>query len=94
MDDNKLVNDLVGNMRNLEISMLAVGSRLALIESFNSQLAQGQIDMKEVLKKLMKDSQQPQDQSNLNQVVLDLVKTVDQLKATQNILMIRLKSSS
>lgn len=94
MDDNKVVNDLVGNMRNLEISMLAVGSRLALIESFNSQLAQGQIDMKEVLKKLMKDSQQPQDQNNLNQVVLDLVKTVDQLKATQNILMIRLKSSS
>jgi hypothetical protein len=94
MDDNKMVNDLIGNMRNLEISLLAVGSRLALVESFNSQLAQGQIDMKEVLKKLMKDSQQPQDQSNLNQVVLDLVKTVEQLKATQNILMIRLKSSS
>lgn len=94
MDENKMVNDLVGNMRNLEISLLAIGSRLALIESFNSQLAQGQIDMKEVLKKLMKDSQQPQDQSNLNQVVLDLVKTVEQLKATQNILMIRLKSSS
>jgi hypothetical protein len=94
MDDNKLINDLTTNVHNLEISLLAANSRLALMESFNSQLAQGQIDMREVLKKLMKDSQKPQDQGNLNQVVLELVKTVDQIKATQNILMIRLKSSS
>jgi Mg2+ and Co2+ transporter CorA len=92
MEDTKVLNDLAGNMRNLEISLLALSSRLALVESFNIQLAQAQIDMREVLKKLMKDSQQPQDQSNLNQVVLDLVKTVEQIKASQNILMIRLKS--
>lgn len=94
MDDNKLISDLAANVHNLEIAMMAINSRLALVESFNSQLAQAQIDMREVLKKLMMDSQKPQDQSNLNQVVLELVKTVDQIKATQNILMIRLKSSN
>jgi len=94
MEDTKVLNDLVGNMRNLEISLLALNSRLALVESFNSQLAQAQIDMREVLKKLMKDSQQPQDQTNLNQVVLDLIKTVEQIRANQNILMIRLKSTA
>lgn len=94
MDDNKLISDLAANVHNLEIAMMAINSRLALVESFNSQLAQAQIDMREVLKKLMMDSQKPQDQSNLDQVILELVKTVDQIKATQNILMIRLKSSN
>jgi uncharacterized coiled-coil protein SlyX len=44
--------------------------------------------------KLMNGSQQAQAQSNLNQVVSDLVKTVDQMKATQNMLMVRLKAFS
>lgn len=94
MDDEQVMSNLLANLHNLEITLMAVNTRLSLVEAFNSQLAQGQIDMREVLKKLMKESQQPQEQSNLSQVVLDLVKTVDQVKATQNMLMIRLKASS
>ncbi len=93
MDDKNLMADLTTNVHNLEISLMAANTRLALVEAFNTQMAQGQIDMREVLKKLMKDSQQHREPENLSQVVLNLTKTVEQIKATQNILMIRLKSS-
>jgi hypothetical protein len=94
MDEKKALIDLIGNTHNLEISIMAITNRLALVEAFNSQLAQGQIDIREVMTKLMNGSQQAQAQSNLNQVVSDLVKTVDQMKATQNMLMVRLKAFS
>jgi len=93
MDDKNLMADLTTNVHNLEISLMAANTRLALVEAVNTQMAQGQIDMREVLKKLMKDSQQHRESENLSQVVLNLAKTVEQIKATQNILMIRLKSS-
>ena len=93
MEQNQVLADLIANMHNLEISVMAINTRLSLVEAFNSQLAQGQIDTKDVLTKLMKASHQPQEQTELRQIVSELVKTVNQMKATQNMLMIRLKES-
>lgn len=94
MDEQKILSDLIANTRNLEISMMAMINRLALAEAFNSQLAQEQIDIHSVLTNLIKSSQHPQTQHDLNQTVSELIKTVDQLKVTQNMLMIRLKAST
>lgn len=91
MEQNQEIANLVANMHNLEISVMAINTRLSLIEAFNSQLAQGQIDTKSVLTQLMKASQQPQEQTELRQTVFELIKTVNQMKATQNMLMIRSK---
>ncbi len=93
MEQPQAFADLLANIHNLEISVMAMNARLSLIEAFNSQLAQGQIDTKEVLTKLMKGSQQSQDYTELNQIVAELVKTVNQMKVTQNMLMIRLKDA-
>ena len=94
MNEQKIFSDLVANIRNLEISMMAISNRLALAEAFNSQLAQGQIDIQNVLTNLIKDSKKNQKQDNLDQTVAELIRTVDQLKVTQNLLMIRLKASA
>jgi hypothetical protein len=94
MDEQNILSALVANIRNLEISMMAISNRLALAEAFNSQLAQGQIDIQNVLTKLIKDCKKSQTQNNLDQTVAELIRTVDQLKVTQNLLMIRLKASA
>lgn len=93
MEQEQALANLIANMHNLEISVMAINTRLSLVEAFNSQLAQGQIDMKEVLTRLMKASQDSQEHTELRQIVSDLVKTVNQMKATQNMLMIRMKEA-
>ncbi|MBK4733699.1 hypothetical protein [Noviherbaspirillum pedocola] len=91
MEEVRDFSDLARNIQNMEIALMAINSRLSLVEAFNSQLAQGQIDTKDVLTKLIRGGQQTQDQAELRETFSELVKTVNQMKVTQNMLMMRLK---
>jgi uncharacterized membrane protein len=47
------VSNLMANTHNLEIAFMASNSRLSLIEAFNNQLAESQIEMKEIISGIM-----------------------------------------
>jgi len=61
---------LMQNSHDLGISLIASNSRLGLVEAFNNQLGQSQIEMREM--------------------VAEMVHQMDQLKAMQNMLAMRL----
>ncbi|MGZ3633795.1 MAG: hypothetical protein ACXVAJ_05630 [Parachlamydiaceae bacterium] len=47
------VVNLMANTHNLEIALMASNSRLSLVEAFNNQLAESQIEMKEIISGMM-----------------------------------------